>query len=75
MLLTQRGPIVVPSQCHAHRLPLTKIPTSISRVDASLDRPRPASAEPQGFPVLKRLIAEVGEWQSGPVAAGGLERT
>lgn len=56
------GLIVVPSQCHAHRLRLTKIPTSISRAAASLDRPRPSSAEPQGSPVLQRLIAKVGEW-------------
>uniref|UniRef100_A0A8D0AMX7 FF domain-containing protein n=1 Tax=Sander lucioperca TaxID=283035 RepID=A0A8D0AMX7_SANLU len=48
------------ASCHAHRLPLTKIPTSISRVAASLDRPRPSSAEPQGFPVLQRFIAKDG---------------
>ncbi|XP_034417742.1 microtubule-associated protein 2 [Cyclopterus lumpus] len=48
------------ASCHAHRSPLTKIPTSISRVAASLDRPRPSSAEPQSFPVLQRLIAKDG---------------
>ncbi|XP_049904754.1 microtubule-associated protein 2 [Epinephelus moara] len=48
------------ASCHAHRLRLTKIPTSISRVAASLDRPRPSSAEPQGSPVLQRLIAKDG---------------
>ncbi|XP_032385850.1 microtubule-associated protein 2 [Etheostoma spectabile] len=48
------------ASCHAHRLPLTKIPTSISRVAASLDRPRPSSAEPQGFPVLQRLKSKDG---------------
>ncbi|XP_039675073.1 microtubule-associated protein 2 isoform X4 [Perca fluviatilis] len=48
------------ASCHAHRLPLTKIPTSTSRGAASLDRPRPSSAEPQGFPVLQRLIAKDG---------------
>ncbi|XP_028446264.1 microtubule-associated protein 2 [Perca flavescens] len=48
------------ASCHAHRLPLTKIPTSISRGAASLDRPRPSSAEPQGFTVLQRLIAKDG---------------
>ncbi|XP_071314185.1 microtubule-associated protein 2 isoform X3 [Trachinotus anak] len=48
------------ASCHAHRLPLTKIPTSISRVTASLDRPRPSSAEPLGSPVLQRLIAKDG---------------
>ncbi|KAK5861283.1 hypothetical protein PBY51_022692 [Eleginops maclovinus] len=42
---------------HAHRSPLTKIPASISRVTASLDRPRPSSAEPT---VIQRLIAEDG---------------
>ncbi|KAM7380676.1 hypothetical protein PAMP_003954 [Pampus punctatissimus] len=36
------------------------IPTSISRVAASLDRPRPSSAEPQGFPLLQRLTAKDG---------------
>ncbi|KAK1902625.1 Microtubule-associated protein 2 [Dissostichus eleginoides] len=45
---------------HAHRSPLTKIPASISRVTASLDRPRPASAEPHCFTVIQRLIAEDG---------------
>ncbi|XP_023272448.1 microtubule-associated protein 2-like [Seriola lalandi dorsalis] len=54
------GGIIVPSQCHAHRLPLTKIPTSISRVTASLDRPRPSSAELLGSPVLQRLRAKDG---------------
>ncbi|XP_044071504.1 microtubule-associated protein 2 isoform X2 [Siniperca chuatsi] len=48
------------ASCHAHRLPLTKIPTSISRLAASLDRPRPSSAEPQGSSVLQRLIAKDG---------------
>uniref|UniRef100_A0A3Q3MY48 Microtubule-associated protein n=1 Tax=Mastacembelus armatus TaxID=205130 RepID=A0A3Q3MY48_9TELE len=58
------GPIILSSQCHAHRLPLTKIPTLISRVAASLDRPRPSSAEPQGSPVLQRLVAKDGGSQS-----------
>lgn len=71
VLLTPLGPhIVLPSQCHVHRLPLTKIPTSISRVAASLDRP--SSVEPQGSPVLQRLRVKVGEWQSCTVAAGQL---
>ncbi|XP_068428017.1 microtubule-associated protein 2 isoform X2 [Clinocottus analis] len=48
------------ASCHAHRSPLTKIPTSISRAAASLDRPRPSSAEPQRVPVLQRLIAKDG---------------
>nr|XP_046260903.1 microtubule-associated protein 2 isoform X2 [Scatophagus argus] len=48
------------ASCHAHRLPLTKIPTSTSRVAASLDRPRPSSVEPQSSPVLQRLIAKDG---------------
>ncbi|XP_038576210.1 microtubule-associated protein 2 isoform X2 [Micropterus salmoides] len=48
------------ASCHAHRLPLTKIPTSISRLAASLDRPRPSSAEPLGSPVLQRPIAKDG---------------
>ncbi|XP_037645944.1 microtubule-associated protein 2 [Sebastes umbrosus] len=48
------------ASCNAHRLPLTKIPTSMSRVAASLDRPRPSSAEPQSFPVLQRLAAKDG---------------
>ena len=56
------GLIVVPSQCRAQRLPLTKIPTSTSRVAVSLDRHRPSSVEPQGSPVLQRFIAKVGEW-------------
>ncbi|XP_042281291.1 microtubule-associated protein 2 [Thunnus maccoyii] len=43
------------ASCHAHRLPLTKIPTSISRVAASLDRPHSSPAEPQGSPLLQRL--------------------
>ncbi|XP_042350672.1 microtubule-associated protein 2 [Plectropomus leopardus] len=61
-----RQPLTVARQsrdrasCHAHRLPLTKIPTSMSRVAASLDRPRPSSAEPQGSPVLQRLKAKDG---------------
>ncbi|KAJ4933150.1 hypothetical protein JOQ06_029985, partial [Pogonophryne albipinna] len=45
---------------HAHHSPLTKVPASISRVTASLDRPRPASAEPHCFTVIQRLIAEDG---------------
>ncbi|XP_074515731.1 microtubule-associated protein 2 isoform X4 [Sebastes fasciatus] len=48
------------ASCNVHRLPLTKIPTSMSRVAASLDRPRPSSAEPQSFPVLQRLVAKDG---------------
>lgn len=75
MPLTPPGLITVLSQCHIHRSPLTKIPASISRVAASLDRPRPSSAEPQRLPVLQRLVAEVGRWQSGPVAASVQERT
>lgn len=45
------------SQCRAHRSPQTKIPTSVSR--ASLDSPRPSSAEPRGSPLLQRLGAKV----------------
>uniref|UniRef100_A0AAQ4PQ58 Microtubule-associated protein n=1 Tax=Gasterosteus aculeatus aculeatus TaxID=481459 RepID=A0AAQ4PQ58_GASAC len=60
MPLTPPGLITVLSQCHIHRSPLTKIPASISRVAASLDRPRPSSAEPQRLPVLQRLVAEDG---------------
>ncbi|KAK5890571.1 hypothetical protein CesoFtcFv8_014083 [Champsocephalus esox] len=45
---------------HAHRSPLKKVPASISRVTASLDRPRPASAEPHCLTVIQRLIAEDG---------------
>ncbi|KAE8299439.1 Microtubule-associated protein 2 [Larimichthys crocea] len=41
-------------------MPLTMIPTSISRATASLDRPRPSSVEPQGSPVLQRLVAKDG---------------
>ncbi|XP_033181692.1 microtubule-associated protein 2 isoform X1 [Mastacembelus armatus] len=69
-LADSRQPLSVARQsrdrasCHAHRLPLTKIPTLISRVAASLDRPRPSSAEPQGSPVLQRLVAKDGGSQS-----------
>ncbi|XP_051259888.1 microtubule-associated protein 2 isoform X3 [Dicentrarchus labrax] len=48
------------ASCHAHHLPLTKIPTSMSRVAATLDRPRSSSVEPQGSPVLQRLKDEDG---------------
>ncbi|XP_029981380.1 microtubule-associated protein 2 [Sphaeramia orbicularis] len=48
------------ASCHAHRLPLTKIPTSISRLAASLDRPHPSSAEPQGSPKLQKVIFKDG---------------
>lgn len=63
------GLIVVPSQCHAHRCPLTKIPTSISRVAASLDKPRPSTTS-----VLPRLKAKVGGWKYGGLVAGVVER-
>lgn len=64
---------VVPSQCHAHHLPFTKIPTFISRAAASLDRPRPSSAEPQGSTELQKQIAKVGGWKSDRVPAQVLE--
>ncbi|XP_036965979.1 microtubule-associated protein 2 [Acanthopagrus latus] len=48
------------ASCRAQRLPLTKIPTSTSRVAVSLDRHRPSSVEPQGSPVLQRFIAKDG---------------
>ncbi|CAK6970296.1 microtubule-associated protein 2 [Scomber scombrus] len=47
------------ASCHAHRLPLTKIPTSISRV-AALNRPHSSSPEPQGSPLSQRLTAKDG---------------
>lgn len=64
---------VVPSQCHAHHLPFTKIPTFISRAAASLDRPRPSSAEPRGSTELQKQIAKVGGWKSDRVPAQVLE--
>ncbi|XP_013763792.1 microtubule-associated protein 2-like isoform X3 [Pundamilia nyererei] len=48
------------ASCHAHHLPFTKIPTFISRAAASLDRPRPSSAEPQGSTELQKQIAKDG---------------
>uniref|UniRef100_A0A671WAK6 Microtubule-associated protein n=1 Tax=Sparus aurata TaxID=8175 RepID=A0A671WAK6_SPAAU len=48
------------ASCRAQRLPLTKIPTSLSRVAVSIDRHRPSSVEPQGSPVLQRFIAKDG---------------
>ncbi|XP_028249158.1 microtubule-associated protein 2 isoform X3 [Parambassis ranga] len=60
-LVDSRQPLSVARQsrdrvlCHA---PLTKIPTSISRLAVSLGRPRPSSTEPQASPDLQRLLAE-----------------
>ncbi|XP_029386684.1 microtubule-associated protein 2 [Echeneis naucrates] len=65
------GIIIVPSQCLAHRLPLTKIP--ISRGTASLDRPRQSAAEPLGSPILQRLIVKDGGSRS-PVKRSSLPR-
>ncbi|XP_025759502.1 microtubule-associated protein 2 [Oreochromis niloticus] len=48
------------ASCHAHHLPFTKIPTFISRAAASLDRPRPSSAEPRGSTELQKQIAKDG---------------
>lgn len=45
-------------QCHAHRSPLTKIPTSVPR--ALLDSPGSAGASARGSPLLRRLGAKVG---------------
>lgn len=57
------------SQYRAHRSPLTKIPTCVPR--ASLDSPRPSSAEPRGSPLLQRLSAKVGGRRRCAAAAGG----